>query len=158
MTNYSIKPTIKDDLAALCTILDTTELFPSEMLPDMIEDYLAGDAPDAVWLTAREDETVAGFCYAVPEQMAEGAWNMLAIAVDPSRQGTGIGGALTRALETELRTRGARIVIADTSGHAGFAATRGFYAAKGYSQEARIRDFWGAGDDKVTYWKSLSAG
>lgn len=158
MTNYSIKQTIKDDLPALCAILDATELFPREMLPDMIADYLAGDPPDAVWLTAREGETVAGFCYTVPEEMAEGAWNMLAIAVDPSRQGAGIGGALTHALETEQRTRGARILIADTSGDAGFAATRGFYVAKGYDEEARIRDFWGAGDDKVTYWKSLSAG
>jgi|TARA_B110000908_G_C9964139_1_gene318201 hypothetical protein len=48
MTNYSIKQTIKDDLPALCTILDATELFPSEMLSDMIADYLAGNTPDAV--------------------------------------------------------------------------------------------------------------
>ena len=46
-------------------------------------------------------------------------------------------------------------MIADTSGDAGFTATRKFYAAKGYDEEARIRDFWGTGDDKVTYWKSL---
>ena len=49
-------------------------------------------------------------------------------------------------------------MIADTPGDAGFAAPRGFYAAKGYDEEHRISDFWGAGDDKVTYWKSLSAG
>ncbi len=59
------------------------------------------------------------------------------------------------ALEAELRIRGARILIADTSGAAGFTAARKFYAAKGYDEEARIRDFWGTGDDKVTYWKSL---
>lgn len=138
------------------SILDATELFPGEMLPDMIEGYLAGEAGDAIWLTASSSEAVIGFCYAVPEQMAPGAWNMLAIAVAPDLQGAGTGSALVHALEKELRTRGARIVLAETSSDDSFAATRGFYAAKGYAEEARIRDFWGDGDDKITFWKAIS--
>lgn len=153
--SITIRSTISDDLPALRVLLDETELFPGEMLPDMIAGYLAGEDPDAVWLSALDGRGVAGFCYCVPEQMAEGAWNMLAIAVAPAVQGTGAGSALVHALEAELTTRGARILIADTSSDANFAATRKFYAAKGYDEEARIRDFWATGDHKITYWKSL---
>ena len=31
-----------------------------------------------------------GFCYAVPEELADGAWNMLAIAVCPQKRGGGV--------------------------------------------------------------------
>lgn len=36
MKNPIIKPTSIDDIAGLQTVLDGTELFPSEMLPDML--------------------------------------------------------------------------------------------------------------------------
>jgi N-acetylglutamate synthase-like GNAT family acetyltransferase len=34
----------------------------------------------------------------MPEELAEGAWNMRAIAVLPSKQGGGCGGAIVRHL------------------------------------------------------------
>ncbi|MEO1249198.1 MAG: GNAT family N-acetyltransferase, partial [Pseudomonadota bacterium] len=30
-----------------------------------------------------------------------------------------------------------------------------FYRRCGYVEEARIRDFWSAGDDKIVFWKAL---
>lgn len=68
----------------------------------------------------------------------------------------GCGGAIAKHLEAELKERGQRILIADTSGTDEFAQTREFYRKNGYAEEARIRDFWAAGDDKVVFWKSLS--
>ena len=81
---------------------------------------------------------------------------MLAIAILPIEQGNGFGGAIAEHLETELKKRGQRILIAETSGTDAFAQTREFYRKNGYSEEARIRDFWAAGDDKVVFWKSLN--
>ena len=57
---------------------------------------------------------------------------------------------------TALQAKGARILIADTSGTEAFAPPRAFYAANGYAEEARIRDFWATGDDKVVFWKALT--
>ena len=73
----------------------------------------------------------------------------------PGVQGKGYGGAVVARLEAELRHRGKRIVIADTSGTAAFSRACDFYHKAGYTEEARIRDFWAMGDDKVVFWKSL---
>jgi ribosomal protein S18 acetylase RimI-like enzyme len=153
-----VETSTQADLATLGKVLDQTELFPSEMLPDMIRGFLDGSDTDAVWLTHQGPDGADGFCFATPEQMTDGTWNMLAIAVHPDAQGQGAGRAITGALESNLRQRGARILIADTSGTDDFAATRAFYAAAGYTQESRIRDFWAAGDDKITFRKALGDG
>lgn len=151
----NIRPMKAADLVALKTVVDDTELFPSEMLPDMAAGYFAGEEVQDIWLTCEREGQPIGLCYTVPEQLADGAWNMLAICVSPALQGSGAGGAMTAHLETMLREKGARLLLADTSGTDTFAATRKFYAAKGYTEEARIRDFWEAGDDKVTFTKAL---
>lgn len=44
-----------------------------------------------------------------------------------------------------------------TSGLASFERTRAFYRKCGYDEEARIRDFYRAGDDKIVYRKALAA-
>lgn len=154
MTKPTIKPTASDDVPALQGVLDQTELFPSEMLPDMLAPALAGEA-EAFWLTCHIDGAAVGLCYTVPEELADGAWNMLALAVRPDLQGKRLGTELVATAEQHLRSNGQRILIVDTSGKDDFALTRRFYAQNGYDEEARIRDFWAAGDDKVIFRKAL---
>jgi len=153
-----IRQTKHDDTPALQAILDGTDLFPSEILPDMLDDFLGNREEGEVWLTCEEGGAAIGFCYAVPEALAEGTWNMLAIAVLPGCQGRGAGSLLVKHLEAALRDgeEPGRILIADTSGTDAFARTRDFYRGNGYVEEARIREFWGEGDDKVVFWKSLA--
>jgi len=148
-----IRPTRTEDLEGLRGVLDSTGLFPAEYLPDLFDGHLGGDG--SIWLTCLTDEGVAGFCFAVPEKLTDGTWNMLAIAVHGDRQGQGLGGALVAALEASLRDTGQRILIADTSGTPNYAATRAFYRKQGYAEEARIRDFWAEGDDKIVFRKAL---
>lgn len=154
MTKPTIKPTAKTDIPALQKVLDKTQLFPSEMLPDMLAAFLAGTSGD-LWLTSHLDHTATGFCYCTPEDFAPGTWNMRAIAVHPNAQGHGIGAGLLQAAEHALGAREGRILIVDTSGTEAFALTRKFYGKNGYEEEARIRDFWAESDDKVTFRKAL---
>ena len=132
----NIRPTKSEDLPALKVVLDETGLFPGDMLPDMLTGFLSEESED-IWLTCEDGGNAIGFCFAAPEALAEGTWNMLAIAVLPSSQGNGAGHAIVGALESSLRERGNRILIADTSGTADFALTRDFYRKNGYSEEAR---------------------
>ena len=146
-----IRTTTSQDLAALGAVLEGTKLFPPELLPEM---FAGGDAAE-IWLSCEVDGVAVGFCYAVPEELAEGTWNMLALAVLPSQQKQKCGTQIVAALEAMLRERQARIVIADTSGTEAFARVRRFYQKNGYAEEARVRDFWAAGDDKIVFWKAL---
>lgn len=154
MKNQSIQQTTKDDIPDLQIVLDQTGLFPSEMLPDMLAPALA-DESKGIWLTCHFNGIAVGFCYTAPEEMADGTWNMLALAVRPDLQGRKLGTGLVKAVEEWLKKRRQRILIVDTSGTDEFASTRAFYAQNGYAEEARIRDFWAAGDDKVTFRKAL---
>jgi hypothetical protein len=53
------------------------------------------------------------------------------------------------------REKGERVLIIETSGVPSFEPTRAFYRNHGYAEEARIREFYGPGDDKVVFWKAL---
>jgi ribosomal protein S18 acetylase RimI-like enzyme len=151
----NIRPTRSDDIPALQLVADGTELFPGELLPDMVSGFLGEGESHDVWLTCELAGKAEGFCYAVPEKLTDGTWNMLAIAVHPSQQGKGIGAAIVKHLEAALSERGQRVLIVDTSGTPEFRQTREFYRKNGYVEEARIRDFWAAGSDKVVFWKRL---
>jgi ribosomal protein S18 acetylase RimI-like enzyme len=56
----------------------------------------------------------------------------------------------------ETKTPQCRLLI-ETSGVDDFEAQRRFYRGLGYTEEARIRNFYGSGDDKVIFWKSLAS-
>lgn len=152
----AIRPTTGGDGAALKGVVDATQLFPSDMLDAMIAPFLSASGVEDLWLTALDAGEPIGFCYAAPEAMTDRVWNLAAIAIHPQHQGRGFGAALLAALESALRARGARLMIVDTSGQAAFAPTRAFYRKNGYAEEARIRDFWAEGDDKITFWKPLA--
>ena len=154
MTNTMIKPTSLNDVPGLRAVLDGTELFPSEMLADMLAPFLDGET-NALWLMCHHKGEAVGLCYTVPEELADGTWNMLALAVRPDLQGKRLGAALVGATEQHLKGKSQRLLIVDTSGTDAFALTRKFYARNGYEEEARIRDFWADGDDKVVFRKVL---
>ena len=49
------------------------------------------------------------------------------------------------------------MLLLETSGLPEFARTRAFYRTNGYDEEARIREFYAAGEDKVVFRKALVA-
>lgn len=150
-----IRLTQQQDIDGLRRVLAKTDLFPSDLLPQMVLPFLTGAAPDDLWLTCSKEGGAVGFCYVASERMAEGTWNMLALAVHPDAQRRGYGAAIVADLEGRLRQRHGRILIVETSGADHYAQARAFYAQNGYKQEARIRDFWAAGEDKIVFWKML---
>lgn len=154
-----IRPITPDDTAALIALADATGLFqPNELevLGEMLTDYFSGNSgSDRVWITD-DDNGPVGVAYYAPEPMAYGTWNLYLIAVRPDRQGQGRGTALLRYIEQTLTARGARLLLVETSGLPSFERTRAFYRKCGYDEEARIRDFYKAGEDKIIYRKALS--
>ncbi|HYO65245.1 MAG TPA: GNAT family N-acetyltransferase [Archangium sp.] len=154
MAEYKIRPVTREDMPTLKAVIDATGLFPSEMLDGMVAGFFSGEAVNDFWLTVEDGEPVA-VAYYVPERMTQGTWNLLLIAVHPERQGTGIGAALMEHVERHLAARGERVLLVETSSLPSFERTREFYRRIGYEQEARIRDFYQAGEDKIVFRKAL---
>lgn len=143
------------DLPALKEVLDTLELFPSEMLNEMISDYFNNPDNPEFWFTAVANDKPISIGYCAPEQLTDGTYNLLALGVRSDIQSKGTGKEMMTYIENELRENGQRILIVETSSTEAFAGSRKFYENQGYTKEAIIRDFWEEGDDKVVYWKKL---
>lgn len=153
MSAAAVRPVAAGDLPAIKAVIDANDLFPSGMMDGMTAAHLAGEA-DEIWLVADAGGAM-GVLYCAPERMTDGTWNNLLLAVHPDRHGQGLGAALMREVERRLGARGARVLLVETSGLDGFAGARRFYARMGYEEEARIREFYAAGEDKVVFRKAF---
>ncbi|MEI8351070.1 MAG: GNAT family N-acetyltransferase, partial [bacterium] len=102
---------------------------------------VAGGAP-AGWI-----------CYG-PTPCTIGTFDIYWIGVSVKAQGKGYGRALLDHAEGIIRKKG-RLVVIETSGRSLYDATRGFYLRTGYSETARIPNFYAPGDDRVIYSKAL---
>jgi len=151
----TIRPVTRQDLPALKAVIDATELFPSEMLDEMTAGYLSGEVGNEFWLTVDDGGPVA-IAYYVPERMTVGTWNLLLIAVHPDRQGHGDGTRLLGQIEATLAARDQRLLLVETSGLPSFERVRKFYRICGFDEEARIRDFYQSGEDKIVFRKALA--
>ena len=152
----SLRNTTRADLPGIKAVLDSSALFPSEYLDDMISGYLNDPTSQELWFTCLQDDRIVGFGYCTPEKLTEGTYNLLAIAVSKDVQGRGIGGQMMAYLEQVLKERSARVLIVETSSDAQYEKTRMFYEQLDYAREATIRDFWQEGEDKVVFWKKLN--
>lgn len=155
-----IRPTTPDDTPTLIALADAIGLFqPNQLeeLGEMLTDYFGGNSEcDRFWI-ADDDEGLVGVAYCELEPMTDQTWNLQLIAVRPDRQGQGRGTALLRYVEQTLTAHGGRVLLVETSGLPSFERTRAFYHKCGYDQEAKIRDFYKAGEDKIVYRKALVA-
>lgn len=144
------------DLPALKTVIDTSGLFPSELLKGMMNDYFTNPATEDIWLTREINGTPAAIAYCAPERLTNGTYNLYLIAVHKEYQGKGIGAELMQHIERLLKNNGKRILLVETSGLPGFDLTRKFYDKCNYHREAIIRDFYNTGEDKIIFWKKLN--
>lgn len=151
-----IRMIVKSDIPDLKKILDTIELFPSELLDEMIADYINKHETEEIWFTETENNKPISIGYCGPEKLTEGTYNLYAIGVRNDIQLKGTGSRMMSFIENHLKKIGKRILIVDTSSTDDFKLTRKFYEKLGYNKEAVIRDFWKEGDDKVIYWKRLN--
>ncbi|BAU13396.1 N-acetyltransferase GCN5 [Leptolyngbya sp. NIES-3755] len=154
-----IRSTTPDDVTKLLVLAEATGLFESnqiEELAQMLNQHFSDESgSQEIWFTDYDNEPV-GVAYVAPERMTEGTWNLYLLAIHPNHQGRGRGAALLRHVEQTLIERGEGVLLVETSGLEDFEYVRGFYRKNGYDEEARIRDFYRAGDDKIVFRKALS--
>ena len=99
------------------------------------------------------DGELAGYACYGPTPATDRVWDLYWIAIDPAAQGTGGGTLLLTEVERRLTDDDARMLVVETSSRSDYAATRAFYARRGYLEAARMRDFYAPADDRIIYVK-----
>jgi ribosomal protein S18 acetylase RimI-like enzyme len=132
-------------------------LFHHDEIPVALEVFdaaMAGD-PSYTALGSEVDDRLAGWICWGPTPCTAGTYDLYWMAVDPARQGAGVGTALIREMEHRLAGV-ARLVVVETAGRPDYRPTRAFYEARGYAKAALIPDFYAPGDDQVVFIKTLT--
>jgi len=102
-----------------------------------------------------DDGRVLGYvCYG-STPLTNGTYDLYWIAVDPEIHGGGVGRSLVTAATDAIAAAGGRLLLIETSSRTDYSKTREFYERLGFVAEARVRDFYSPGDDRVIYSKRL---
>jgi GNAT superfamily N-acetyltransferase len=154
-----IRPIANTDRAALLKLLNNTPEFKPPEIEVAIEliDCCLRDNKNSGYsiLVAEDDRDITGYiCYG-PTPMTDGTWDLYWEAVAQEKRGQGIGSALMKAAERAIRKVEGRLALIETSSTPAYEKARRFHLRNGYSEVARIPDFYSPGDDKLILQKRL---
>ncbi len=157
MKPVHVRPFVIEDRAPILDILHRTGMFTSEEIEvarELIDAWIyRPEQKDYILYAAEAEGKVWGYvCYG-PTPATEGTFDLYWIAVDPLQQRSGIGKQLLLFTEELIRKDRGRLIIIETSSQDKYSPTRSFYERNGYILEARIKDFYRSGDDRLIYVK-----
>jgi D-alanine-D-alanine ligase len=147
------------DAAVVRDIVTSTGFFHAhevDVAVELVEERLKKglDSGYLFLFAEQEGRTVGYSCYGeIP--CTEGSYDLYWIAVHGDYHKQGIGGVLLAMTEERIAGRQGRVIWVETSGREKYLPTRKFYQRCGYSEEAVLKGFYSAGDDKVVYAKRL---
>jgi ribosomal protein S18 acetylase RimI-like enzyme len=152
-----IRATIPADTPLLRELTEGTTVFkPMEIqaLQEVLNDYHAHSHElGHRSVTYEQDGKVAGFAYYAPAAMTDRTWYLYWIAVNKEIHGKGIGAALLRHTEEDIRSQNGRLLLIETSSLPHYELTRRFYLKFGYEIACVLRDYYSDGDDMVVFRK-----
>jgi ribosomal protein S18 acetylase RimI-like enzyme len=152
----AVVPTDRDAVRA---IVERTGFFrPDEVdvAVELVDERLVrGTVSGYHFVFAERGDSRAGYACYGPIACTVASYDLYWIAVDPQYQGHGVGKLLMRAVEERVVDAGGTRIYVDTSGQAKYEPTRAFYERCGFHCDARLADFYAAGDDRVIYVRVL---
>lgn len=151
---------VRRDIEAVSRLVAETGFFRADevaVAAELVEERLdKGLASGYHFIFAENtDGGIGGYvCYgSIP--CTVGSFDLYWIAVDKGSQGRGLGKTLIDRTEEAVRRLGGRNIYIETSGTAKYLPTQNFYRRCGYSEAARLPDFYEQGDDKIIFGKKL---
>ncbi len=148
------------DVAAVRDLVRRTGYFNDDevrIAAELVEARLAkGPASGYEFLFADRGDALLGYsCWGHVDGTRD-SYDLYWIAVSDELRGQGIGRNLLHETEARIAARGGGRIWVETSGRAQYAPTRAFYERCGYQLEAELRDFYGPGDSKRIYARSIA--
>ncbi|MEM4247835.1 MAG: GNAT family N-acetyltransferase [Candidatus Nanoarchaeia archaeon] len=154
-----IRKMLPEDKNSVMKILRDTGMFSYaeiSVAEELIDIFISGKPQNDYIIYIAEDENsseIYGYvCYG-PTPATEGTFDLYWIAVSPEKQGKGIGATLLKFVEDKVKSAGGRLLIIETSSREKYRPTQNFYLKNAYIIEARIKDFYSIGDDRLIFTK-----
>ena len=122
---------------------------------ELIDDSIASKNKGDYICFVIDEDGVKGYVCIGPASLAQGVYDLYWIVVDAAARGRQYGQRLLRFAEEEVKRRGGRMVLIETSSLPEYEGTRRFYLAAGYPEVARVPNFYKPGDDKIIYAKEV---
>jgi ribosomal protein S18 acetylase RimI-like enzyme len=149
----------KRDINRVREIIESTKFFYNhevEIAVELVAERLElGESTGYQFVFAEVDGvTVAYSCFGSIE-MSTTSWDLYWIATHNDFRGKGIGRKLLDETSRVAKNMGCKILIAETSGLPHYEPTRAFYISNNFTLEARLKDFYTDGDDKLFYTKRI---
>ena len=127
-----------------------------ECVQGLLQAYLQqGEASGYVFLAYTEGSNVLGFACFGPHPLTRGTFDLYWIAVEAKARRRGVARALLLRVEEEVRCRGGRLLLVETSGSPAYTPARRLYESCGYHYQAVIHDFYTVDDDLIVFGKYL---
>lgn len=159
------------DIEAVREIVASTGFFHDfevEVAAELVEERLKRGFKSEYYFLFADDaagRTIGYACFG-PIPCTQGSFDLYWIAVHQEAQGRGLGrrlmGAAEAAMQGDLPAGDgstlprARRVYIETSSQTRYEPTQAFYRRCGYALEARLKDYYAPGDDKLVYVKALA--
>jgi GNAT superfamily N-acetyltransferase len=147
------------DIERVREIVESTKFFYDhevEIAAELVEERIMdGESSDYYFVFAELDGvTVAYSCFG-PITMSKTSFDLYWIASHNDYRGKGIGKKVLEETCRQAKKMGCSIIIAETSGLPHYEPTRAFYVNNNFELEARLKDFYALGDDKLFYTKRI---
>jgi ribosomal protein S18 acetylase RimI-like enzyme len=147
-------------------LLVATQVFRADEIDvalELISDTLSKNAPLApddyhIYVAVEsltDEEKVLGYVCFGKTPMTLSTFDLYWIVVSPAAQNKGIGKLLFDFTSQAVKKMNGKLIVIETASQPKYEATRKFYEKIGCELEARIKNFYAAGDDKLIYTKSL---
>lgn len=150
---------VESDINRVRQIVESTKFFYDheiEIAVELVAERLSvGESSGYYFVFAEVDGVTAAYsCYG-PITMSKTSFDLYWIATHNDYRGKGIGRKLIDETSKQAREMGCKVMIAETSGLEHYTPTRAFYMNNNFVLEARLKDFYAEGDDKLFYTKRI---
>ncbi len=133
--------------------------FEVSVAMELIDEYLEDKTSDYFCISALKGtppRLVGYACYG-PTPLTQGTFDLYWIATDPNLSRSGVGERLLKSVEQEVKSAGARLLVIETDSNPQYQSAVRFYLKQGYSEEARLKDFYFSGNDKLIFVKRFAS-
>ena len=121
--------------------------------------YIALTRPDQddyhPYVLEEDDRTIAAYACFGKNAMTKATFDLYWIATRADRMGKGYGRKMVVFVEEDVRRRGGKLLVIETSSKESYGTTREFYRKIGCTLAAQLPDYYDEGDDKLIYLKRI---